>query len=114
MGFFSIMTYTAVEKGGLGFPVSTIGIMSACSTVLYLILSPVVIPLLNRKLSSRDSLSIVVAALPFESLIVPIAQAAVAHGRTWTWMFLAVQLPLYNYHLIGWSLNDTLVVACFE
>ncbi|OCF38134.1 hypothetical protein I316_00358 [Kwoniella heveanensis BCC8398] len=114
MGFFTLMTYTAVEQGGLGFPVSIIGVMSACSTVLYLIFSPMIIPLLNRRLNARDSLSVVVAALPVESLIVPIAQAAATQGRMWTWSMLAVQLPLYNYHLIGWSLNDTWVAACFE
>nr|XP_019010249.1 uncharacterized protein I206_04717 [Kwoniella pini CBS 10737]OCF49030.1 hypothetical protein I206_04717 [Kwoniella pini CBS 10737] len=92
-----------------------IGSIIAFTTLLYIIGSPIIIPRLKRRFGVRKSLTITVITIPIEALIIPIAQWCARVGRVWTWVILLfVQLPLKNFHQMGWPMNDHLNTACFD
>ncbi|WWC64665.1 uncharacterized protein I303_107276 [Kwoniella dejecticola CBS 10117] len=114
-GLFTVFAYTPITQGGLGFPVEMIGSIIAFTTLLYIVGSPIIIPRLKRRFGIRRSLTITVITIPIEALIVPIAQWCARVGRVWTWGILVlVQLPLKNFHQMGWPMNDHLNTACFD
>ncbi|OCF38231.1 hypothetical protein I316_00457 [Kwoniella heveanensis BCC8398] len=123
-GMLTVMTYTPIELGGWGFSVSSIGIIPSCATLTYIVCTPLVLPRFTHRFSLRTAFIIVFAALPLESLLIPVLQATARAGEAgvepgrhhtqtvdrsgrsiWFWFVLiAIQLPLYDLHMFGWPI----------
>ncbi|OCF39173.1 hypothetical protein I317_07033 [Kwoniella heveanensis CBS 569] len=133
-GMLTVMTYTPIELGGWGFSVSSIGIITSCATLTYIVCTHLVLPRFTQWFSLRTAFIIVFAALPLESLLIPVLQATSRAGEAggeparhhtqtvdrsgrsiWFWFVLiAIQLPLYDLHMFGWPMNDNLNASCFD
>ncbi|WVF73107.1 hypothetical protein IAT40_007926 [Kwoniella sp. CBS 6097] len=116
-GLLTVMTYTPVNLGGWGFSVSAIGVLSSCATTVYIFSTPLILPPMIRRFPLRTTFRISLSALPLESLLIPISQAATqlcGAATVWFWLVMLLELPLYNLHMFAWPLNDNLNTDCFD
>ncbi|WWC94795.1 hypothetical protein V866_001645 [Kwoniella sp. B9012] len=113
-GFFTVFSYTSVSQGGLGLSIQTIGIVGAISAIMNFILSPLLVPRLQPRLGIRRFLSMTIGTIPIEAILIPGFQKIAIYGKAAIYSGLAIQLPLKNFHLMAWPLNDQLTAACFD
>ncbi|WVQ84325.1 hypothetical protein IAT38_006477 [Cryptococcus sp. DSM 104549] len=118
-GLFTVYTYTPIPRGGLGLPVKSIGYVSCFSALLYICLSPVLVPLFERTIGIKRALLLANGIMPVAALVIPLAQWA-ARGDaeaggvnggagTATWVVLGLQLVMKNINYLAWPLNDHLI-----
>ncbi|ODO05920.1 hypothetical protein I350_04981 [Cryptococcus amylolentus CBS 6273] len=110
-GLFTVFLWTPVKRGGLGLPVHFIGLTNSLSSAIYILVSPVLAPLIEDKFGLKGGLALTSGAMPLEALVIPLAQFAATKGLAWTGVMLGVQCLLKNFHCMGWSQGDNLIFA---
>ncbi|ODN81566.1 hypothetical protein L202_01981 [Cryptococcus amylolentus CBS 6039] len=124
-GLFTIYTYTPIPLGGLGLPIRTIGLISSLSSLLYILVSPVLSPWLEARYGLKKSMLLTTGTMPLEALIVPVAQYAATlclpgrgrgggWGRAPTWVMLVIQVGMKNFHCMAWPQNDHLIYSVLD
>ncbi|TYJ57073.1 hypothetical protein B9479_002174 [Cryptococcus floricola] len=119
-GLFTIYTYTPIPLGGLGLPIRTIGLISSLSSLLYILVSPVLSPWLEARYGLGKSMLLTTGTMPLEALIIPIAQYAATlsgrggWGRAPTWVMLVVQVGMKNFHCMAWPQSDHLIYSVLD
>jgi hypothetical protein len=101
-GIFTVLTYTPVARGGLGLAVPTIGTLFSLSAIAYIIVTPLALPRIERRLGGVRALRYIFGVWPLIALLIPLAQWAARRLRPAMWAVLAGQLVAKNAGNLAW------------
>ncbi|KAK4689855.1 hypothetical protein P7C73_g227, partial [Tremellales sp. Uapishka_1] len=111
---FSVITYTEVSRGGWDLPVTSIGILITLGNLMYIILSPTVLPPLQKRYGPVTLLKAVLLAWPVLAFSLPFAQLAAGSARWLLWILLVCQLFFKNIGTFVWPLSDLYVMNLLD
>lgn len=88
---YAVYAYTKAQDGGLQLPVDTIGLVMSGSNLSYIVLTPLVLPLITRYLGGDRSLRFVFFVWPLLALSLPLTQHFAVDDRSSMVILIVVQ-----------------------
>ncbi|WWD17257.1 hypothetical protein CI109_101695 [Kwoniella shandongensis] len=108
------LVFTTFTLGGLGLSVDTIGLVLPLGSLLYVLCSPIAIPIIQRRCGIKRSIQLTGGTLPIEAMLIPIAQYAAVKSSRAMWGMLILQLGLKIFHTFVWTFRDQVLLGCFD
>ncbi|ORY33522.1 major facilitator superfamily domain-containing protein [Naematelia encephala] len=113
-GIFTVMTYTPADRGGLELPVDNIGILFSIGSLMYIILTPILLPRLEKRLGAVQALIYVFSIWLVITLLIPVLQWAAGRARGLMWVLLLTQLLMKVFGNFAWPMLDVLCIVVFD
>lgn len=113
-GIWTVMTYTSVERGGLGLPVQLIGLIYTFGSALYIITTPLTLPWMKARFGTNRTLVVVFSACVALALSIPMLQFFAVNARWAMWATLGASTLFRNFMSVAWPMCDILTMAVFD
>ncbi|KAL7418575.1 hypothetical protein Q5752_007033 [Cryptotrichosporon argae] len=111
---FAVYTYNAVERGGLGLPLPTIGTLYSAFALGYVVITPLLLPALQARLGPARSLTLTLSTWLLIICGLSSTQTLAGTDQAAMWVVLGAQMGMKNIANMSWSLCDIINTSLFD